>query len=240
MHIFASPNQQIENIRIWNERRSWGLTQAHFDRLPEPPAPPDERFPLAATVLVPYLPPLGKSESIPRHWSLVDVPPQGQCVNSTYRTCIELALLIRKLYPELSEGLSQFPQAYLLPNADEPQPGLRWEIIDLGANLGQNPNACEDRQLSPHAGVLAAICHFPEWMKLVSSEELPGVWISGYGDSYKLALFRNHSTRCAPRDSDGKIPQDWRGNFELGGWCPGMGNSAGNRARRLLAVPRFR
>ncbi len=207
---FVTIEEQLENIRRWNKDRDWGLGKAAFDRLSALPDPPPERFRLATRVLVPYLPPLKQQDS-------------------THRTGRELARLMGVLYPDLREHCSAYARSHLLPHADEPEPGLHCETIDLGANLGQDPNACADRHLSPHAGILAAACHFPKWVELIDREELPGVWITGYADSYKIALFRNHDSRVSKS-----------GVLELSGYCPGMGSTVGNRASRPLAVPRFR
>ncbi len=237
MSIFVPPEKQIQNIREWNKTNKWGIHEQAFSQLTVPPESlPRERFPFVATVLVPYLAPAAGSSKRSRAGSDEDnlfshEPPKG-VATSTHLTCFELARLVGALHPKLKEHVSSYPKSYLLPNVDEPEPGLlRWETIDFAANQGQDPNACVDRQLSPHAGVLAAICHFPEWVRMIDAEEIPGVWISGYAESYKIALFRNHDPRASATDG---------GVLELQGYSPGMGSTVGNRARRPLAVPRFR
>lgn len=234
MTIFISPHEQIENVRKWNKARKWGIEERAFDQLPSPPAPPSGRFPLATVVLVPYLRALSSKPKKPQRKTrglggLLTSQPPMETDNSTHRTCVQLARLMKVLCPTLDEHLSSHPQSHLLPNVDEPEPGLRWETLDFDANVGQDPNDCTDRDLSPHAGVLAAACHFPKWVELIDKEELPGVWIVGYAGAYKIALFRNHDSRVSKN-----------GVLELQGYSPGMGCTVGNRASRPLATPRFR
>jgi len=65
------------------------------------------------------------------------------------------------------------------------RPGLRWEVISLGANLGEVP-ADVPTDMVAHAGVLAAAAHFPKWVQSMDGNAVPYVWMAGYQSSDHL------------------------------------------------------
>ncbi|MDO8463087.1 MAG: hypothetical protein Q7S96_02340 [bacterium] len=162
--MFANLETQIANMRKWNERRRWGFTSADFV-LGDPPAWPDDR--LVAVVLVPYL-------------------PDHKGVTGIQRTFDELWEVTSRRQPNRdrwSEVRSD-PQHLTLLDGITHTPGLRWEVIDLGANWdkqnGIAPNTVRSPASSPHAGILAATAHHPRWVRKMDSTTVPFVWAPGY------------------------------------------------------------
>lgn len=71
------------------------------------------------------------------------------------------------------------------------EPGLRWEVIDMGGGLDWSQKKevsweglamhLPPKELMPHAGVLAEIAHSPYWARsLYSFNGIPGIFVPGY------------------------------------------------------------
>ena len=100
----------------------------------------------------------------------------------------------------------------------EHRPGLRVELIDLGANWDKDssiaPESVRSSDTSPHAGVLAAAAEDPDWIRQMDGVNVPHVWVPGYelnvpddglwqrvsrlslGDARKLRLNADPPTHC--------------------------------------------
>lgn len=164
--LFASAREQIVLVRKWNAERQWGFTEADFERVAENiPAWPEDR--LVALVLVPYL-------------------PEKKGISGIERAFQELWLLAGAQQKNRSrwDGYEKAgPERLRLHEGIEHQPGLRWEVIDLGANWDKD-NGISPEEIrgskSPHAGILAAAALHPSWVCAMDGREVPYVWIPGY------------------------------------------------------------
>ncbi len=58
--------------------------------------------------------------------------------------------------------------------------GLRWEVIDVGANC--NRKLCDVRlpKTSPGAAGLATAALFPDWVRAMNGSTVPYIWLPGY------------------------------------------------------------
>ena len=159
--MFVSPEAQLANVRSWNISRSWGFTEEDFraaEAVLEQQAWPSDR--LTVLVLVPYLANVGI-------------------------TFEELWVVAFEQQPNhwRWEELKSTPDNLRLLEDIEHKPGLRWEVIDLGANwdakTGVRPMDVRDAS-SAHAGVLASAAHFPKWVQAMDGTKVPFVWLPGY------------------------------------------------------------
>lgn len=77
--------------------------------------------------------------------------------------------------------------------------GLRWTAVDFGTNRGETALDMRDAESAPHAEVLAAVAHFPEWVRRMDGAEIPYVVISGYEHKYSFGdSWHNCLTVTAP------------------------------------------
>lgn len=159
--MFVSPETQLANMRSWNLERGWGFIDAYF--IEAEAALKDMSWPsdrLTALVLVPYL-------------------------DTVQRTFDELWAVAAGIQPNnwRWEELKSGKKNLRLLEGIEHKPGLRWEIIDLGANwdgqTGRRPVDVRDAN-SAHAGVLASAAHFPKWVQSMDGVKVPYVWLPGY------------------------------------------------------------
>lgn len=162
---YVASEQQLENVRRWNQERDWGFTEADIPEVPEGLAP---RGPLEIPVLSVYL-------------------PDKVGVSGYVRTARELWGIARHRQP----NSWQWPELRLdadhirLLEGIEPfhEPGIRWVMLDLGAHWngqdGVRPHDVRDKD-SAHAEVLAAAGHFPGWPRAMDGKNVPYVWIAGY------------------------------------------------------------
>lgn len=182
--MFVSPETQLANMRSWNLERGWGFIDAYFIEAEAALANvtwPSNR--LTALVLVPYL-------------------------DTVQRTFDELWAVASGIQPNnwRWEELKSGKKNLRLLDGIEHKPGLRWEIIDLGANwdrqTGLRPVDVRDTT-SAHAGILAAAAHFPKWVQAMDGDKVPYVWLPGYqvtvpgfeAWTYVPALYWNRDNR---------------------------------------------
>ena len=162
--LFTPTHIKLENVRRWNEQRNWGFTEADFANLPAPPSYPKNQF--GTVVLVPYL-------------------------ETPLKTYQELVAIMRYEHWESDGGAFSLMFDRLEVCGAPHEPGLRWEVIDMGGgrnwhkqtgtNFQGYPLVFPPPELMPHAGVLAEIAHSPYWARsLYSYNGVPGVWIPGY------------------------------------------------------------
>ncbi len=166
--MFVSPEEQLNNVRIWNVQRNWGFSEADF-----PTEIPDfvPSHPLETLVLCVYLPDKGR----------------GKNKAGFVRTANELWELARNrqlgswqldVLRFDAEGLR------LLPGTEARHtPGLRWMVVCIGANWnmqsGLRPMDIRN-ETSAHAEILAAAAHFPRWIQAMNGTIVPYVWLAGY------------------------------------------------------------
>lgn len=159
--MFVSPQTQLANVRSWNLERGWDFIEAHFVQAAaelEALTWPSDR--LTVLVLVPYL-------------------------DTVQRTFEELWAVASAAQPNnwRWDELKSDAEHLRLLEGIEHVPGLRWEVIDLGANWdpreGIRPVDVRAAN-SAHAGVLAAAGHFPKWVQAMDGTKVPYVWLPGY------------------------------------------------------------
>jgi hypothetical protein len=160
--LFVSPDQQITNLRQWMDfGHLQGFTEADFDSVLEAKGKLPNPVGLTVPVLVPYLGKVG--DTFDALWDVVESVYDEHWRNPGLKS--------DKRHLRLLEGI------------EHPGKCLRWEIIDLGAHH-EPKNGREVRNVrgagSAHAGVLAALAHFPKWVEAMDGETVPYVDIAGY------------------------------------------------------------
>jgi hypothetical protein len=159
--MLVSPETQLANVRRWNAERGWGFGEGDFASLGEAP-PQILGGLLIATVLEVRL----------------DTPARTfeelVAVASAAGTC-------RGVNPRIRFDDGHFSLARGVAHL----PGLRWRIIDLAAGCVRE--RCPylrvrdgDPAKMPEAGILAALAHFPEWVRLMGDPSVPAVHLTGY------------------------------------------------------------
>lgn len=159
--IFLSPGKQIARVRRLNLKRKWGFTDKDF-RQAETSIPKWPEDKLVAVTLVPYL----------------DDEKMCKRIKRTFRELWEVAASAQHA-SWIRGGNTDSDPLRLLKGATH-QPGLRWEVIDLGCNRSQPPVEIRSSKSSPHAGILAAAMLHPEWVKHMDGDNVPYVWLPGY------------------------------------------------------------
>ena len=157
--FFVPPEHQLANMRLWNEELEFGISEVDFGKLGV--APVFNKKGLKAVVLVPYL-------------------------NSIAETAQKLWRIIGQVYHGANwladENYFNPAKLRLLDGIPFPQERLRWEVIRLDANwhkkTGIAPNECRGL-MSAHLGIMAAVAHFPNWVKAQDGEKVPYVWLPG-------------------------------------------------------------
>ncbi len=167
--LFVSPEQQVENLRRWNDQYGWGFTEEDFESLPDAPDSPGG---LIAVVLVPYLG-TGTVRS-----SSIDISEIG----GVQRTFDALWQVAGSQQPNAWrwDGMKSDKEHLRLLEGIEHPTGLRWEVIDLGANRGTASADVRTADDSPHAGILAAAAHHPQWVQAMDGDKVPYVDLPGY------------------------------------------------------------
>lgn len=164
---YISPDEQLANVRRWNEERGWGFADGDFP-VEIPDFTPSQ--PLEVLVLAVYLPDEGKGR---------------KTVLGYVRTANELWQIARGLQPnwwQWDELMLDAEHLRLLSEVKH-EPGIRWVALDLGAhwNAKDGVRPIEVRGAdSAHAEILAAAAHFPNWVQAMDGEKVPYVWLPGY------------------------------------------------------------
>lgn len=190
--LFTTPKQQISQVKGWNKRYKLGFSEADFKRVTKEADSLVWSGELVTPVLVPYL---------------SDLPT----------TVTKLLTIIDGSYDKsyISDYIKEVKLAH-----GEHVPGLRWEIIDLGANKDVAPN--EIKAEGAHIGVLAAACWFPDWVKAMDGGKVPYVNVTGL----RCTLPGNEAWRHAPclswfRSIRGvELSAYWVGNRDSYWACP--------------------
>jgi len=201
---FLSLEGQAALVEAWNLKGEWGFTEKQFDdirnQIPELRERMEkyEKEALVAPVLVPYLEGTADASGEQR----------------TYEKIREV-MLAQQPYSQdnIGKGYGDGDFEQHLYEGIEHTPGLRFEIIDFGANRGIATSTL-DRTRLPHAGVLAAAAIHTEWSKsLGNGDDIPAVKVGGYvtnlgGYEYKsIGLERRYMSSPAKDsylESEGK------------------------------------
>lgn len=154
MNYFLSTDDQIKNVKSWNKKYKWGFSAADFKKLPKAPERPKED--LVAVVLVPYLKTIQQSFD-------------GLCK------------VLEDEYDNYWRW-NELKKVRLLDGITRPV-GLRWEVIDFGANRGKALLDVRTKD-SPHIGVLVAAAHFKDWVQAMDGDKVPYVWLPGLQAEY--------------------------------------------------------
>lgn len=163
---YVSPQEQLSNVRRWNEERGWGFADSDFPQH-IPAFTPSS--PLEVLVLAVYLP-----EAL-----------LGLIVPDYIRTANELWQIARGLQPNWWQwdSLKLDADHQRLLSGIEHKPGIRWVALDLAAHWnakdGVRPRDVRDEN-SAHAEILAAAGHFPQWIQNMDGEKVPYAWLAGY------------------------------------------------------------
>lgn len=162
--LMLDPEQLIEHCRTWNEKHEWGFTERDFQNLPEPPKVPDEPF--CTLVLTPC-------------------PPDTQKLTGLQRGFDDLWALTVSQQPDAlrwNKFLSDPKHLQLLEGVPY-EPGLFWEVLNLGAHWdregGTAPHTVRDPKTSPHLGVLAATAHHLRYVPTMDGTTRPFLRIPG-------------------------------------------------------------
>ncbi|MCX6781619.1 MAG: hypothetical protein NTW66_00635 [Candidatus Magasanikbacteria bacterium] len=154
---FVSPTNQFVNVLEWNERFFWKIPESVFSAFNhDPPKWPSKK--LSAVVLVVYL----------------------ETVQGTYQSLWEvIARNMREKNIHAYRNDKGLPS--LLPGARHPGVCLRWETIDFSPrHIGAKPVNVRSAEESPHAAIMSAAAHFPNWLVAMDGSEVPFVWLHGY------------------------------------------------------------
>jgi len=166
--LFTKPEEQIEKVRKWNREFGWGIPDEAFAAAEKSvPAWPEEK--LVAVVLVPYL---------------TDKTNEDETVTSGLERTFHELWARAKSEQDANwrwDGYDKAgPDRLRLHKGIEHKVGLRWEVIDLGAQRNKKPHDVRSAKSSPHAGILAAAALHPQWVKSMDGDKVPYVWVPGY------------------------------------------------------------
>jgi hypothetical protein len=185
---FVIPAVQIEMIRFFNHARRWEISERVFDQI-EGCIPDWPNEPMAAVVLVPYL-------------------PEKRGVRGHLRTFYELWNIAADRQ-EKSLKWDGFDLAATNPlrliDGIRHTPGLRWEIIQLAENRNQRATDVRTPQFTPHAGILAAAALHPQWVRAINGEDVPHVLLSGYEVTVRKTASWGHAPMLSYQIHEGAI-----------------------------------
>jgi hypothetical protein len=167
--IFASLDEQLDNVRRWNTMRRWGFTADDLAAIDLTPRP--QPRPLVVDLIAVYL---------DSNWML----------DGIRRTCDDLWLLAADQQPNAwcwDDWYWNQPDSGLKPvrllDGIVHRPGVRRVTVDLGAYWvpGRHVRPADVRgPHSAHAEVLAAAAHFPRWIRSMDGQTVPYTWLCGY------------------------------------------------------------
>lgn len=172
--MFVSLEEQLRNVRLWNEDWEWGFTEEDFAAVDLSPSHSDD--PLVVDVIAVYLEDLYLGD---------DVEP----MDGVRRTCHELWTLAAERQPNAwswdwywDEFLNR-PKPVRLLDGIPHEPGIRTVTLDLGAYWEPGRHARPANHRGPdsaHAEILAAAAHFPRWARAMDGISVPYIWLGGY------------------------------------------------------------
>jgi hypothetical protein len=158
--LFNPPLMQLSRAREWNREFGWGFSERDFEEA-ENNVPAWPQRSLTPVVLVPYLSPKGEEDGVQR----------------TFRELWTRAHAYVSNHPDNRFSRGMYPKHQRF---GAHVPGLRWEVIDLGARRGLSYEAALSARSAPGAGVLAAAIMHERWAVSMDGEKIPFVWMLGY------------------------------------------------------------
>ncbi len=177
--MFTPPEQQLATLRQWMAQRlqTWkDVPEAWFTNLDPAPEWPDGR--LQAVVLDLALPDLPESKDVEGN----TIPAVPGCI----RTVRDLWNIISTQHPNHAKWdqlLLDQEHLFLLDGATY-EPGLRWRILDLGANWdkvnGIVPATVRNPITSPNVDGFAVLAHHPRFVRRMDGVKVPYLWIPGF------------------------------------------------------------
>ena len=176
---FTPPEQQLANVRQWMAQRlqTWAdVPEAWFTGLGPAPTWPDGR--LQCVVLELALPDLPETED--REGNVIPRVP------GYVRTTNDLWGIVEGQHPnhtKWDQFLLDEEHLFLLGGATY-EPGLRWRVLDLGANWdkgsGIAPATVRNPTTSPNVDGFAALAHHPRFVRRMDGVKDPYLWIAGF------------------------------------------------------------
>lgn len=157
--LFTVPQLQVEMVRQLNQNRGWGFEACDFDQLGRPPQPPDDN-PFAVVVLDCSLGSPEQTFAEARH-----------AIHSAYRKVWRWESLDK--YPDDKYQTHQMLPRFMV----EKKRGLRWTMIDVGANRGIAP--VNVSAVGPFTEALWLAYYSPSWVMSMNGEDVPYVWLPG-------------------------------------------------------------
>jgi len=157
--MFVQTSAQLDIVCRRNRERGWDFRKKDFAARGEPPAWPSDR--LSAVVLDVSL----------------------DTVEKTFDEAWRCAMSVQKNDWRSDKIGYDAGHVRLLPGITHKR-GLRWRVIDLGANwnrrTGISPADVRNAKTSPHSAILWAASYFPKWVREMDGVTVPHVWIPGY------------------------------------------------------------
>jgi hypothetical protein len=138
--MFISPGKQLDLARERSMERDWCFTDDDFAALGEPPTWPEDKL------------------------SVVVLDISIDTVEHTFEEAWHFAASVQPNHWRWNELKSDADHLRLLPGITHKR-GLRWRVVDLGANLdkaqGMSPREVRRSSISPSSEVLWAASYFP-------------------------------------------------------------------------------
>lgn len=166
--MFVSLREQLDNIRVWNDERDWGLSAHDLDSADLTPSV--EKKPFVVDLFAVYL---GDNDEL----------------NGVRRTCHELWTVAAEqqahtwCWDWYWNKWKDRPKPVRLLDGIVHRPGVRRVTVDLAAHFEPGrylrPSTVRGHN-SAHAEVLAAAAHFPRWIRAMDGKTVPYAWLSGY------------------------------------------------------------
>lgn len=154
--MFLQTGFQLKLVKRLSLECTWGFTEADFAQLgPAPAWPTDSK--LAVVIL---------------DVSLADVA-------TTFDTAWNLAKSVQPNQWRWGRLLSDSDHLRLLAGKTH-QRGLRWRIVDLGANTNRKPIDVRSAATSPDSAILWMALYSPKWIWAQNGSTVPYVWLPGY------------------------------------------------------------
>ena len=174
---FTPPDAQLAQARKWKAKRpDWAdVPEAWFDKLGPAPAWPTERFGCVVLDLaLPDLPERKDAEG--------DMIP---AIPGYIRTVQHLWRIISFQHPKRHHEQFFFDAKHLsLLDGATYEPGLRWRVLDLGANWdkvdGIASATVRNPITSPNVDGFAALAHHPKFVCKMDGVRVPFIWIPGF------------------------------------------------------------
>jgi len=156
--MFVPPQVQLEIAMQRNTERGWGFTDEDFASLGELPVWPEGK--LSTVVLVVEL----------------------DTVQRTFEEAWYFAALVQPDSWRWDKVLSGEEHLRLYPGIEHKH-GLRWRVVDVGANTRKSSNTVSqevDASLLPHSALLWLASCCPKWVQSMDGKDVPYVDIPGY------------------------------------------------------------